>query len=94
VSATQLISDTTLVTSSMKRQGRHACVYACVCVCVCVYACVCVCVCLRACEKHVSATQLISDTTLVTSSMDGKVGMHVLCVLVCIHVCVCVHIAG
>jgi len=46
------------------------------------------------CEKHVSALQLISDTTLVTSSMDGKVGMHVLCVLVCIHVCVCVHIAG
>ncbi|KAF5828477.1 WD40-repeat-containing domain protein [Dunaliella salina] len=25
------------------------------------------------CEKHVSALQLVSDTTLVTSSMDGKV---------------------
>jgi len=25
------------------------------------------------CEKHVSALQLVSDTTLITSSMDGKV---------------------
>lgn len=54
------------------------------------------------CDKHVSALQLINNTTLVTSSMDGKVGRSVCCLRhqylpgcvehvrsTCVHECVC-----